>query len=234
MLPQCSHITRKRGVYYYYYRRRLPQPSTRELTLSLRTRCFRKAEWLAAKLDEEFRIIMSVVKKDGQPADIQRIAREYLRGALEHDLSVRKAQAGQALNGFAEWSASFEYADEELDKVKGELVGRGHPERHADLVDWLMDQHGVPADQQHELFFAILRAHVAQWEIIRRRTLGDLEVPGTPVTDSATAHYVAETPTPRKDGRLFSAVLPGFIELMQENEGWRGQTNGDRLQKSER
>jgi hypothetical protein len=124
MLPQCSHITRKRGV--YHYRRRLPQPSTRELTLSLRTRCFREAEWLAVKLDQEFAKIMSV-KKDEQPADIQRIAREYLKDALEHDLSVRKAGADRALTGWSKWASSVDFADEELAKAKAELVGGGKP-----------------------------------------------------------------------------------------------------------
>jgi hypothetical protein len=47
------------------------------------------------------------------------------------------------------------------------------PERHSDLVEWLMDQHGVPADQRQELFFAILRAHIAKWETIRERTRGN-------------------------------------------------------------
>jgi len=50
MLPQCSHITRKRGV--YYYRRRLPGDAKREIAVSLRTRMFREAQWLAAKLDQ--------------------------------------------------------------------------------------------------------------------------------------------------------------------------------------
>jgi len=77
------------------------------------------------------------------------------------------------LDGFAKWASSSEFADEELDKAKGELAGRGRPDRHADLIDWLMDQHGVPEPQRQELFFAILRAHVAKWETIRQRTLGN-------------------------------------------------------------
>jgi hypothetical protein len=52
MLPQCSHITRKRGV--YYYRRRLPGTPKRELALSLHTRHFREAQWVAAILDREY------------------------------------------------------------------------------------------------------------------------------------------------------------------------------------
>ena len=52
MLPQCSHMTRKRGV--YYYRRRLPKPHQGELALSLLTRRYREAEHLAALLDQTF------------------------------------------------------------------------------------------------------------------------------------------------------------------------------------
>ena len=42
MVPQCSHITRKRGI--YTYRRRLPRPLQGEVALSLGTDKFRVAE----------------------------------------------------------------------------------------------------------------------------------------------------------------------------------------------
>jgi site-specific recombinase XerD len=222
MLPQCSHITRKRGI--YYYRRRLPQHPTRELTLSLRTRCFREAEWLAAKLDEEFTSIMSSLRNNGQ-ADIQKVAREYLKGVLEYDLLVRQRQAGQALTGWTKWSSSLEFADEELEKAKGELAGRGKPERHAELVDWLMQQHGVSEDQRQELFFAILRAHVAQWETLRERARGNYtyvphdldEEPSPQSQDAAVAHSPST-------GFLLTETLPNFLDFMSKDEGWRGQT----------
>jgi hypothetical protein len=44
MSPQITHITRKRGV--YYYRRRLPQHLGGEVSLSLRTKSFRREEWV--------------------------------------------------------------------------------------------------------------------------------------------------------------------------------------------
>jgi hypothetical protein len=43
--PQCSNITKKRGV--FYYRRRIPKTPNGEVVLSLRTRVFRVAECLA-------------------------------------------------------------------------------------------------------------------------------------------------------------------------------------------
>ena len=62
MLPQCSHITKKRGV--YYYRRRIPKCPNREVALSLRTRIFRVAECLATELDQEFRRLTEDVTTD--------------------------------------------------------------------------------------------------------------------------------------------------------------------------
>jgi hypothetical protein len=223
MLPQCSHITRKRGV--YYYRRRLPQHPSRELALSLRTRCFREAEWLAAKLDKEFLVIMSSLKNDEKAADIQRIAREYLKDKLEADLLERRAQAGRVLTGWSKWFSSPEFADEELHKATADLAGSGNPGRHSDLIDWLMDQHGVPAGQRQELFFAILRAHVAEWETIRERTRGNFSFTPQDLVDkavqSSTVVAIAEAPSPAP--RL-SEVLPGFLDFMSKHESWTGQT----------
>ena len=95
MLPQCSHITRKRGV--YYYRRRLPGATKSEIAVSLRTRMFREAQWLAARLDQEFREVIARVNKNDQAVDIQRIARGYLKSKLDHDMEQREASAHQAV-----------------------------------------------------------------------------------------------------------------------------------------
>ena len=92
MLPQCSHITRKRGV--FYYRRRLPKPLTGELALSLRTRAFREAEWLARVLDAAFPRMLRRMNDAKNLADINRIAREYLRDELDFDMKLR-AKASQ-------------------------------------------------------------------------------------------------------------------------------------------
>jgi hypothetical protein len=119
MLPQCSHITRKRGV--YYYRRRLPRHPTREVTLSLRTRCFREAQWLAAALDREFRIVMSSAKKYEKPEDIQRIAREYLRSKLEHDMEVRIASSG--IGVYSRSKEPGRIVADDLEWIEGELLG---------------------------------------------------------------------------------------------------------------
>jgi hypothetical protein len=74
MLPQRSHITKKRGV--YYYRRRIPKSPDSEVALSLQTRMFRVAEYLATWLDQEFRRLTEDVTTDdktdlcGHPAKL--------------------------------------------------------------------------------------------------------------------------------------------------------------------
>ena len=76
MLPQCSHITRKWGI--YYYRRRLPKPFCGEITVSLRTKIFLEADWLSRSLNGAFeRALQRMTETSNQRADIARIAKRY-------------------------------------------------------------------------------------------------------------------------------------------------------------
>lgn len=79
--PQCSHITLKRGS-IYYYRRRLPRPHQSDIALSLQTRHYREAQYLARVLDSVFD---SFFKGKQAVTDIQAILRAALRDALELD-----------------------------------------------------------------------------------------------------------------------------------------------------
>ncbi|MGE5774008.1 MAG: DUF6538 domain-containing protein, partial [Hyphomicrobiales bacterium] len=117
MLPQCSHITRKRGI--YYYRRRLPGCVSGEVTLSLRTRLFREAQWLAARLDIEFGRIIASVKDNTKTPDIQRIAHEYLKRKLEHDMEQRAASPHVGV--YSRSSEPGRIAADDLEWVDGEL-----------------------------------------------------------------------------------------------------------------
>lgn len=89
MLPQCSHITRKRGV--FYWRRRLPGRDRGEVAISLRTRRFREAEHRAALLTEAFGAAWTraTVEADATGKDLQTILREHLRAVLDGDLPGR-------------------------------------------------------------------------------------------------------------------------------------------------
>lgn len=67
MLPQCSHITRKRRV--YYYRRRLPKPFIGEVAISLRTKVFLEADWLSQCLNVAFDRALCRMSEATKPAD---------------------------------------------------------------------------------------------------------------------------------------------------------------------
>jgi len=222
MLPQCSHITRKRGV--YYYRRRIPGQPRCEVAVSLRTRRLCVARWLAAELDHEFGRIIASVNDTKKSADIQNIARQYLKRHLDSDMELRisshsigvysrSSDRGRIVADDLEW------IDGELATAKTELAERLYNHQRP-LLNELMAQYGVPAEQRDELAFAIFRANVERWQIVRRRTLGEWDPISIPVVDAAkTAATPASQTTP-----MFSQVLSDFIKFMEETEGWRGQT----------
>ena len=226
MLPQCSHITRKRGV--YYYRRRLPGDAKREIAVSLRTRMFREAQWLAAKLDREFCKIMSSVKKYEKSEDIQRIAREYLSSKLEHDMEVRIASSG--IGAYSRSKEPGRIVADDLEWIEGELLGARarlrerlyDHERHT--IDGVMGYHGVPAEQRNALAHALFQADVEFWETVIERTKGNPYAEPAmlrsfePVQSNGVAVPALTT------GPLFSDVLSSFLNYMSTYEEWRGQT----------
>ena len=161
-------------------------------------------------------------------ADIAEIAKQYLRESLEHDMLVRQRQAGQPpATGWFEWESSIDAVDLELDSAKAVLAGRKPAGLKIDQIDWMMDTYKVPEEQRHELTFAILRADVAKWETIRKRTLGELDGFQDGPT-AATTRSPIESDTsnalPAVTSPLLSEILPGFLKLMSEQEVWRGQT----------
>jgi hypothetical protein len=161
MLPQCSHITRKRGV--YYYRRRLPAGAKGEVAVSPRTRMFREAQWLAANLDQEFRKVIANVSKTDQTADIQRIAREYLRDKLDHDMGQREASAHQAVYSGSSPSDDLAWVEAELMTARTELRERLY-DHQSPLIDEIMEAHTLLPELRNTLAHAIFRANVELWE----------------------------------------------------------------------
>jgi site-specific recombinase XerD len=224
MLPQCSHITRKRGV--YYYRRRLPGDAKREIAVSLRTRLFREAQWLAAKLDQMFRKLMSSVKYE-KPADLQRIARQYLKSKLEHDIEVRTASPHVGVYSRSTdriVADDLEWIESELQTAKTELRERLY--RHQKpLIDELMQAHSIAPELRDVFSHAILQANVDFWVIVRERTVGDFSAEpegikaAHPIRSNAVSTEVASAPGP-----LLSEILASFLDYMSKHEGWRGQT----------
>lgn len=77
--------------------------------------------------------------------------------------------------------------------------------------------------------FAIFRANVERWRIIRKRTLGELEPISIPAVEPANGHPAPTETKSSQASPLFSEVLPGFLKFMEETAGWRGharQTSG--------
>ena len=219
MLPQCSHISCKRGV--YYYRRRLPQHPNHELTLSLRTRSFREAQWLAAKLDQEFRKVITSVSNNRNPAEIQRIAREYLKDKLEHDMEQREGSPQRPIyNVFSETSpsaADLQWVEAELETAKTELRERLFDHQRP-LIDEIIEAHSVPPELRGALAHAILEANVEFWGAVRRRTLGDFSEPH--ITRPAEPSRIDGHKAPCTTAPLLSKTLPSGPNLTFES--WEG------------
>jgi hypothetical protein len=128
MLPQCSHITKKRGV--YYYRRRIPTSPNGEIVLSLRTRVFRVAECLADGLDREFRRLLQEVTTDDK-TNLPAILRTYLKQRLDRDM-WRRVETPNApmfaspVPGKSHASVDLEWIEHELATARGELASRAY------------------------------------------------------------------------------------------------------------
>jgi len=220
MLPQCSHITKKRGV--YYYRRRIPKSPT-EVVLSLRTRVFRVAECLANGLDHEFRRLIQSVTTDDK-TDLAAIVRGYLRRRLDFDMRQRVETPHAPMFGVPEpgkshASVDLEWIDIELETARGELAARAYNHQRP-LIDDLMEDHKVPEQYRNALAHGILQANVELWETVRQRTLGVFPSVAEAPLRAATSAAAVEVPT----GPTLTEVLPRFLDYAQKDKGWRGQT----------
>jgi Domain of unknown function (DUF6538) len=220
MLPQCSHITKKRGV--YYYRRRIPKSPGREVALSLRTRVFRVAECLATGLDQEFERLTQGVTIDDK-ADLTAILRNYLKRRLDFDMKRRaetphEPMFGPAEPGRSHASVDLEWIEGQLAQARSELAGRLYDHQRP-LIDDLMEDHNVPEQYRNALAHGLLQANVELWETVRDRTLGKFpSLRDEPLRVSSPP--AAKVPT----GPSFSEALPNFLDYAQKDKGWRGQT----------
>lgn len=227
MLPQCSHITRKRGV--YYYRRRLPAPGLGEVAVSLQTRHFRCAEYLAGLLDPVFAraCAMSVVK-----SDIAAILRQHLQSQLDADLRQhmdRKPGRGvyspMLDDGDDPFAPDRDFIDERLHEAILARAGRDTDSVAGD-VDALMTTHSLPEDRRLELAYGVLQTDVQFWQEARRRLAGLAEpidlMPPTAVPIALAAPAGAP---PAPVGPTMSELLPAFVENMIGLKEWRGQAS---------
>jgi site-specific recombinase XerD len=222
MLPQRSHITKKRGV--YYYRRRIPKSPDSEVALSLQTRMFRVAEYLATGLDQEFRRLTQDVTTDNK-TDLAAILRNYLKRRLAFDMKQRIETPHAPMFGVAEpgkshASVDLEWIEGELASARSELAGRLY-NHQLPLIDDLMEDDKVPEQYRNAFAHGILQANVELWETVRQRTLGNFSsLSEVPLRDTASSGATVEAPA----GPTLTEVLPNFLDYAQKDKGWRGQT----------
>jgi hypothetical protein len=149
MLPQCSHITRKRGV--YYFRKRLPLSRGREVAISLRTRCFRLAQYLAEKLTDRYDECFAQPMTDY--AKIAHVLRDELQRLLRdgRDRIIRapygKPVMASNFDGPAAQAnrADIEACDWAIKQFKSDLARRDLRGPEASIRQ-LMREHGIPED----------------------------------------------------------------------------------------
>lgn len=236
VVPHCSHITRKRGI--YTYRRRLPRPLRGEVALSLRTDKFRLAQALSMSLDEAFE---SFFETHGMTDfDVQATLRAYLRAKMakrrEMYLTAPYSRPGASVGPYGQVSAEAELdgLDHQIRQMKSDI--RRRDVRSIDqIADSLADGAELPKAVWMELALGVLQAEIQlleqckTWITEGMATPIDLSVPDKAasrrpeVPAVEVAHEVVSAPPP-SGGPLFSEVLPGFIGFVIEEDGWRGQT----------
>lgn len=233
MLPQRSHkdarhVTRKRGV--YYFRRRLPGCGIGEIALSLQTRNFRAAEWLAGLLSREFDRIVTKMSTDKN-----RIA-EALRKYLEVWLAEDQTRWLGATAGRPVYAWDFEEGN---DPVAADLAAIEQDIKDARLdaaqrnlgavseaADEIITQNGLSPADHAAIAYGILQARVRVFEARRERALGNPLplIPQPPPAAVPPPAHVNGAPAPQPVGPLFSELLPQVLKFGSDEKGWRGQT----------
>jgi integrase len=165
--PQKSHITRKAGI--YRYRRRIPGQGG-EICLSLHTRHYREAEYLAVVVSRAFddavkraRMAVSATKQD-----LNAILRGYLKEALNAHLRAEQTPSGAMPMGL--WPLRMlEIAEAESRDALAERDFRNL----RSVVDGLMERHGLPEEQRHHLGIGVLEAELKVIQEAIRRARGE-------------------------------------------------------------
>lgn len=246
-LPQCSHITRKRGI--FYWRRRLPRQCGNEIALSLRTRHFREAEHSAALLDRTLEAALrrcDVLTAPANGMTINAILRQHLGDALASDRKNRIAArpysclyATQPALGRSAKDTDVEVLDG-LASAASEALANRDKDRVRAKVAQLAETHGIAPEFHDELAIGLLEAEVHLLRILRDRTLGketlvfsnqeasacaadciqSSHVPLAPAGEDATPQFppMGHSATPRT-GLPASELVEAFFARRQSIDG---------------
>lgn len=227
MLPQCSHITRKHGV--YYYRRRLPFPFAGEVAVSLRTSNYRVAEDAAQTLNRSFQEFFSAPPMSD--FDLQTTLRSYLRNHLaalreKHLLTAPRQPVHLTPAPGRDRKTDMAALDHQLRQLRSDLRQRDvRSVEH--IIAQLAGNITLSELLRIELGLGILQAHIQLLEQ-SRQWLTDGLVERIDLSATQPAALSPEAPVPTAVGagntRKFSEVLPNFLDWMIKEQGWKGQT----------
>lgn len=235
-LPQCSHITRKRGV--YYFRRRLPHPLRGEVALSLRTRQYREAEYLSEALTNRWNQVIGEAMLD------QARLSEILRRELDRLLSEGRERIIATPYGKPAFVGGFSGSEREalqadLDAMDCDIKQMSSDLARRDLrgpesvIRKVMAENGVPAEDFQRFGLAWFRVYI---EALKKRRSWlengpfDLDdITSTSPPSPMVTTLVAQSTSPASasvepSAPNLSMVLPGFVDLMVSTGEWTGQT----------
>lgn len=230
MLPQCSHITRKRGV--YYFRRRLPSPMSAEVAVSLRTRNFREAEFLTLRLNARFNECIADEMTDyAKIAEVLRSELDHLNREAQRELLETPYGQGFLAVGYrgdpdGAVDADLEVCDELIGEYRADL-SRRDLRNYDSFIRRLMKTHGIPDEDYQPFGLACLDMLVKNTAQIREWILkGPVALDNLPGSAAVNAEKQPNSKDALSDPKApkLSAALPSFIELMTTTGEWKGQT----------
>lgn len=235
-LPQCSHIARKRGV--YYFRRRLPHPWRGEVALSLRTRHYREAKFLSEALTNRWNQAVGEAMLDQS-----RLA-EILRKELDKLLRNWRERIIEAPYGKPIFMGKFEGSERDANRADLEGTDWVIKQCSADLarrdlrgpetaIREIMAEYEIPEEDFQRFGLAWLRVYI---EALKKKRswlengpfdFEELVPPAVATPVPAPLERTQAVPSAEQSASAppkLSEVLPNFVDLMVSTGEWTGQT----------
>lgn len=225
LLPPRSHLALKRGV--YYYRRKLLRPRLGEVAVSLRTKYFREAQYLAKLLDRKFMRLSAAMT---QASDLRAVLQEELFKAIERERR-RHIETPSGAPVYAYWAEPEDgdvlIADLQQQSADVEDARRSLRSRDtigiSEWVDDVMAKYQLPQELWNELALGLAKVRLQRLE----HGLEFLTKGVTPEIGSLAEPMAVTSGVPVEAppiGRLLSEVLPSFIGYLTDEGGLRAQT----------
>nr|WP_198491407.1 site-specific integrase [Hyphomicrobium sulfonivorans] len=202
--------------------------------MSLGTRCYRAAEAAAASLNTAFQTFLKT--RPMSDPNIKTALRNYLQEALQKlrtkhlTTSVGKGVHTDPWDGYTAVEADLAAIDQQTRQMRRDIVRRDIRAVES-IADRLLP--GLETPQRVELALGLLQAHVQllgkskEWltnGLIEEIDLSEHTEQLGNAIPLLTKSSDQEAKPATDSGPTFSEALPPFIELMTQEQGWRGQT----------